>query len=280
MSVQNLSLRSLAMTALASLLFMTGCSLRMMALRSTSELLDKGISAFYEESDPAFAKEAIEGQLKLLEGLQKNDPDNKTILRLLAQGFGGYAFLFVEDQDPERARMFYKRGREYGRRILGTRLQQPQNLGAGDVPALFWTAYCWGGWANLSRNDPEALADLHKVEELFRRVEELSPGFFYNGADLFLGAYYGSRPKLFGGDLEKSKSHFERALQRTSGKFLTVQALYARHYAVPAQDRKAFQSLLSAVLSAPPGLLPEQELANAVAKQKAKKLMEKIDELF
>ena len=102
----------------------------------------------------------------------------------------------------------------------------------------------------------------------------------YDGADLFLGCYYGSRPKIFGGDLEKSKVHFERALERTSGKFLMAHVLYAKCQTIPAQDREAFRSLLSAVIASPKDILPGQTLSNQVAKEKARKLLERIDELF
>ncbi len=261
-------------------LFFQGCSLKSVALKSTTGLLDKGIEAFYEEPDPQFARESMSAQLKFLEILLKNDPENKKLLLYLSQGFGGYAFLFLEDQDPERAKIFYQRGRDYGLKLLGKKVDDLKVAAPADVPALFWTAYCWGGWANLSRTDPQALADLPKVEAMMLKVSELSPDYFYRGADLFLGSYYGSKPKMFGGNLEKSKAYFERALAATKGKFMMAEVLYARYYAVPSQDKESFKVFLKRVEAADPGTLPAQRLSNAVAREKAKKLLEKIDELF
>ncbi|OGR84629.1 MAG: hypothetical protein A2901_08385 [Elusimicrobia bacterium RIFCSPLOWO2_01_FULL_54_10] len=253
-------------------LALTGCSMRLMALRTTADLLETGVTAVYEETDVRYAREAMTSHLKLLEALLKNDPKNPKLLFSLTQGFGGYAFLFIEDENPERARYFYLKGRDYGRRLLAIKPE--------DAPALFWTAYCWAGWAALSLTNPDAIADLPKVEAMVRQAEQLNPGYFYSGADQLLGAYYASRPKMFGGDLAKSKSHFENAVKKTDGKFLMAQVLYAKYHAVAAQDRKHFESLLDGVITAPADVLPEQGLPNQVAREKAKRLLGKIDELF
>ena len=275
-------------------MLLSACSLKSVALRGTAELIRNGIGAFYEESDVQLAEESMASQIKLLEVLLKNDPSNPDLLLLCSQGFGAYAFLFVEEKDPGRARGFYERGRDFGLAYLKKRtgtnfLTEPdlsvlgkklQTLEVKDVPILFWTVYCWGGASNLSRDDPDAVASLPKIEKMMVRVDEISPGYFYGGADIFLGSYYGSRPKIFGGNLEKSKFHFDRGLKFTGGKFLMGWVLYAQYYAVPAQDREIFKELLSKVLSSDSNPLPEQRLSNAVAKIKAQKLMEKINELF
>jgi hypothetical protein len=49
---------------------------------------------------------------------------------------------------------------------------------------------------------------------------------------------------------------------------------------VQAQDRDLFEKSLREVISAPADILPEQRLANEVAKQKAKILLEQVDDLF
>jgi len=85
---------------------------------------------------------------------------------------------------------------------------------------------------------------------------------------------------MLGGNPEKSRHHFEKALDLTENKYLLVQLFFAKTYAVQNQDRELFESQLQAVLQAPPDLLPEQRLANQVARKKAAKLLGQIDELF
>src|SRR5579883_3350179 len=106
---------------LALLLVFSGCTPRTFALREEVSLMTRGAPALYDEPDPDFAKDSIPAQLKLAEGLLVNDPSNEELLLLCAEGFNGYAFLFLEDSQPERAKGFYQRGSEYALRALGRR---------------------------------------------------------------------------------------------------------------------------------------------------------------
>src|SRR5438045_2252035 len=101
-------------------LFLSAC-LRHIAAHTVGGMLGKGAPAFYEESDVQFARESMGGELKLLEVMIKNSPNDPQLLLTAAQGFGGYAFLFLEDEDPGRATKMYERGRDYGLRALNRR---------------------------------------------------------------------------------------------------------------------------------------------------------------
>jgi predicted house-cleaning NTP pyrophosphatase (Maf/HAM1 superfamily) len=54
----------------------------------------------------------------------------------------------------------------------------------------------------------------------------------------------------------------------------------AKSYCVQMQDRALFEKLLTTIDETPLDDLPEQRLVNAIAKRKAKKLAERVDELF
>ncbi|MBI5631645.1 MAG: hypothetical protein HY921_12275 [Elusimicrobia bacterium] len=279
---------------LLTALGLSGCSLKSAALRSTAALLEGGAGAFYEEPDPALAKDAMAGQLKLLEVLLRNEPDNARLNLLAAEGFNGYAFLFLEDSAPERAKALYERGRDYGLKALArkrdwARLRDmdleslEKALGSAskaDVPALFWTAFGWANAVNLAKDSPEAVSELPKAVALMKPVLELGPDFNFAGADLFFGLYYASRPPLLGGNLGKAKAHFQEARRRTQGRYLMGYWLEARYYAVAAQDRELFADLLKKIKEAAPGSLPDARLADQVAKGRAKALLEKADDYF
>ncbi len=271
-----------------------GCSIKQIALNTSVGLFDKGTEAIFEEKDPEFAESSLTSQLKLLEVLLKNDPGNPKLLGYLAQGFGAYAFLFVEPKDPERAKEFYERGRDYGLQLLNKKCKLDfeanpdlikidaalRKLSKSDGPLLFWTAYAWAGLASVSLDDPSTLAQLPKIEKMMIAVQVLTPGYFYGGPDLFLGSYYGSKPKIFGGDLEKSKSHFEKAIRSSGSKFLMAKVLFAKIYAISAQDEILYREVLGQVIDFPLFQFPEQNLSNAIAKRRAKKLLEEIHEHF
>jgi len=118
------------------------------------------------------------------------------------------------------------------------------------------------------------------VEAMMNFVRERDPGYFYGGADFFLGTIAGSRPPMLGGSPASSKEHFDRALSLSGGKFLLTYVYYARTYAVQVQDSVLFGSLLTAVDTASLDILPAARLSNAVAKRKAALLRAKTAELF
>jgi hypothetical protein len=94
-----------------------------------------------------------------------------------------------------------------------------------------------------------------------------------------LGTYYAIRPRILGGDAEKARVNFDKALQGAGADFLLNSYMAAKMYSVAAQDRGYFEKTLNAILAAE---LKDDDtrLPNEAAKIKAKKLLEKKDELF
>ena len=221
-----------------ALLFLVlgGCSSSQMAVQATLPLVGSQILAMQEESDPTLAEKAIPANLKMLEGLLKQDSDNVWILENLAQGFCGYAFSFVEDTEPDRASSLYARGKDYALRAttIRTGREKWQDLSldewsralkeveVADQPALFWLGQCWGGWLMQNLDSVEAFADIPRLEILMKKVHELNPAFHHAGPSLFLGTFYGGRSRMLGGNPEKSRHHFEEALELTENKYLLV----------------------------------------------------------
>ncbi len=283
--------------------------MKSLTLWSTRSLVADSIAVLNREEDLALAEAAIASNLELLVLLLREFPEDIDLLINAAQGFGSYAFAFVEDQmeayegvDDEmtdwhraRARRLYNRARMYGLRALQridptfpspatTQLEPLQEaiarLGPEAVPALFWTAYAWANYINLDRESLRAIAELPKTELLMRRVLVLDEGYFHAGPHLFFAVYYGGRSRLLGGDPAKARFHLERALELTQGKFLLVHFFYARFYAVQTQDRSLYLRMLHTILDAPVDLYPEQTLANQIAKKRARRYLHKVDEFF
>ncbi|MBN2365174.1 MAG: hypothetical protein EH225_03650, partial [Calditrichaeota bacterium] len=227
-------------------------------------------------------------------GLHKADPKNRDIIILLAQGYGSYSLGFVEDQSPGRAKVFYLRAREYGFKALKMteafrdsipQREEPfmnrlQKIKEEDVPALFWTGFAWGGWINLSKDDPQAIFDLNKVKAIMNRVIELDEDFFYGAAHLFFGSIFGSLPRMLGGSPDKAKEHFDRCLELSHNRLMLAYVYLAKYYAHPMLDDGLFDKYLKIVLEAPDDVLPENKLITAIAKDKAQKLIIKKEELF
>ncbi|MFI5363026.1 MAG: TRAP transporter TatT component family protein [Elusimicrobiota bacterium] len=274
---------------------LAGCSaVNHVAVLSTTDILTLGRGATLDEPDYQLAREAMPAQLKFVETLIAAQPANRDLRRLAAEGFAGGAFLFFEDAEPARAKGLYLRGRDHALAALALKSRFAgladmtldafeaalKTAALDDVPDLFWAAAGWGGFINLSKDDSAALAELPKVAALMARVDELDPAFHFAGADMFFGVYYASRPRILGGDPDKAKAAFERASKVTNGRYLMTLVLEARWYAVAAQDRDLFKQLLTKVVEAPSGGLPESRLTDEAAKRKAGRLLEQIDDYF
>ncbi|MDH3995724.1 MAG: TRAP transporter TatT component family protein, partial [Desulfobulbaceae bacterium] len=147
------------------------------------------------------------------------------------------------------------------------------------VGYLFWGAYGWALWIQHQEGAAAAMADLPIVELIMLRVVELDDSYYYGGAHIFLGSYYGSRPQIYGGKPETSRKHFERALAINHRQFLLTHVAYAQTYARMTFDRELYLKLLAEVMEQP---LKESDMAssNKLAKVMAEKLIDQVDEFF
>lgn len=277
-------------------LLFNACSVQRVAIRYASDIFDAGVKAIFSETDYEIANSSIPSNLKLLEAFYTVDSLNEKIVILLVQGYTGYAMGFVEDEDPQRARSIYKRAFDYGINFLKIKNKKFSEAFDGefekfenflktsftkkDVPILLWTAMAWGSYVNLSRDDPDAIAQIPKIETMVKRSIQLDENYFYGSGNMFLGVLLSARPKMFGGNPEKGKEYFERCIKISGGKYLLPYVFYARYYAVQVQDKELFEKLLNHVIESPAHLLKDAELLNIIAKRKAEKFKGMIDELF
>ena len=269
-----------------AIVLLQSCSMDKFVIRQTGALLDYGVLALYEETDLKLAEQAMASDIKLLEGMVKGDPENEHLLLLTAQALNGYALGFVEDEEPDRAKVFYLRAKDYGLRVLlqdddfaeadsgsiDAYTNAVKNLDEDYIDALFWTGFAWAGWINLSIDDPRAMIDLTKVQILMERVLEIDETFFHGTTHLFFGSIWGVKPRMLGGDPEKAKEHFERNLEITKGKFLLTYVYYAMFYAAKVLDEDLFYSFVVKIEETPADALPGFQLLNMIAKSKVKSL--------
>jgi tetratricopeptide (TPR) repeat protein len=228
-----------------------------------------------------------------LDGFIQAAPDDKLLLRG-AEAYFGYANAFIEDTDKKRAAILYLKAREYGFRVLKKNRnfskaldgsapefkEMLNDMGKGDVPALFWTGNSWLSWIAVSLDNPDAIMDVPKAVALLERVVELDETYYYGSAHAALGSYYAAQPRIMGDTSQKAKQHFDKAFDISGGKFLFMHYLYARFYAYQIQDKDLFEKTLRTIMDTPSGKYPDMTFANEVAKRKAKVLLDDIDTYF
>jgi hypothetical protein len=273
---------------------LAACSMGQIVARSSASIMDGSIDAMDRETDLELAEAAIPANLKLVEGLINEDPENPELLTNAARGFYGYAFGFVELHDRRRAESLYERCYEFGRRALkalgvDTAFERatPEDidaavagLGARAVPALFWTGSCWAKQIDLNRHDPARLAEVNNTERLMHRVLELQPDYYYGAVHVYYGVYHGSRAPMLGGDFALSEQSFARANAVTQGKLLVVDVLQAEYLERQRLDRERFRRLLTRVVDTPVGTFPEMALVNQIARARAQYLLSMEAEWF
>ena len=279
--------------ALFSLLLISGCSMDKMLVRASTPMIEGGVEALNHETDLELAEDSIPANLNMLRGMISIDPENAQLHTFAAQAYYGLSFGFNEDNRPERASDFYLRGRQHGLTALkikgGKDLmnstiadfeKQVSHFDKDDVAAMFWTASNWAKWIDMHRDDVEAISQLVRATALMQRVIELDDTFYYGGAHMYFGVYYGSRAPLLGGNFVKSRQHFDRAREITNGKLLISDLLQAQYLARQQQDQQDFHDRLTAIVNAPDDLMPELALQNQIAKRKAALLLKKESEWF
>jgi hypothetical protein len=146
------------------------------------------------------------------------------------------------------------------------------------VPAMYWYATALGSWAKR-KSFAVLLGQKDNVRAIMTHVLELDPNYFYGGPHRYFGVFYAVAPAFAGGDLKKSKEHFEKSLQ-ISPNYLGTKVRWAEELAVKEQDEATYDKLLNEVLAAPDDAIPELKPEIMVDKQKAKELLADKEDKF
>ena len=247
-----------------------------------------------KQSDPTIAREGTPAYLMLLDGLIEAYPQNAQLLTAGCQAYATYASSFLPDEERQASEAIYRKAKLYGFRALSGRgdfaqaasgslegfeafLQQYKKT---DVPALFWTASAWAGWIGTDVSRVESIGDLPMLEALLKRILHVDETYQYGGGHLFMGVLAAAKPTIMGGNLAKSKLHFDRAFGLGANRLLSAKVLFAEYYARATRDRSLYVKTLEEVLAARTDEIPELTLTNVLAKEKAKRLLEKTEEYF
>ncbi len=284
----------------------SGCSIKKVAINKLGDSLASGGTTFTSDDDPDLVGEALPFSLKLMESLLAESPQHRGLLFATCSGFTEYAYVYVqvpaeeiENQDlakadflRTRARHLYIRARNYGLRGLevshrgfATELRHDPKAAVlkatvKDVPLLYWTAASWGAAISISKDDPEMISDQPIVEALIDRALELNPDYDFGAIHNFLITYESVRRTASGDFAPRSRKHFERAVELTSGQSAAPYVALAENVSVSKQDSDEFESLLKKALAVNPDARPEWRLTNIVMQRRARWLLSREDELF
>ncbi|WP_163335974.1 TRAP transporter TatT component family protein [Desulfopila sp. IMCC35008] len=268
--------------AAGCLLLLSSCS----ALLSTT-FIEPTVANLQKQADLELVCEGSPSYLLMIDSMIASDPKSKSLLIAGSQAYSGYIGAMGECGYPkERIQTVSKKANEYGAALLArtihlqkvTGIDQLEDrlsqLNRSDVPPLFWGALAVLNWIQQQQGAPAAMAELVTVEKVMARLLELDETYQAGAPHLFFGGYYATRPPMFGGDPDKSREHFEKALAISGRQFLLIQVTYAETLARQLFDKKLHDALLREVLDFSLQSAPEYNLSNQIAKRKAKRLLE------
>jgi predicted anti-sigma-YlaC factor YlaD len=288
-------MKTLLAASLAVLL--GGCAVRQAAVDRVADVVASGGSTYANDDDPELIRAAAPFSLKLTESLLAETPRHRALLLAAARGFTQYAYAFVqqeadqiEERDiaaavalQDRARRLYRRARDYGLRGLRLSPEQmrdaPRGVLAGitDVELLYWTGAAWAGFISLSKDDPEALAELPVAEAMIDRALALDERFDGGAIHTLLIGYEMVRQGATGDPAERARRHFARAVEISHGADAAPFVALAEAVCVPSQRRAEFEELLDRALRVE---AHDNRLATLVMQRRARWLRSRADRLF
>ena len=277
---------------------LSACMPRQLLVNSAADALTTQGQA--DEEDIGLAREASAFYLKVSESLLRQTPGHLPLAESVASGFTQYAYAFVAfeaerlaptdaraaHQLNERARRLYWRAHRHAMAALNqttpgfsAALAQPQaalwpKLRAEQVGVAYWAAASWGAYIALSKDDPDAVADLPLAVRLAELAWRTTPDHGQGALTSLMGSFEAARP---GGSSAKAAAFFDQAFAISGNQNPGPLVAKAEAIAQSAGDRPAFEALLQQALTVG---AKRNDLASQIMRQRAQWLLDSADDLF
>lgn len=220
------------------------------------------------------AEEGMPGNLLFVEGLHSQSPLNLNLLATLNKGYVGQAFAFDEtrkldeewgqkksDVGLKNALMNYTRALEFGSKYLSEKEVALEELKSNlndqdaifkllsnkldhqserDLQVVLFTAQALAALINLQKTDIKLVAELPLAHNLFSWVCKHRPTINYGACQIFFAAYEAGRPKMLGGNPDKGKEIFLKAIKDYPHNWL-IRVAYIQFYLLPQNDEEGFK---------------------------------------
>lgn len=259
---------------------------------AASGLADNLSAAVLNQNDPETVRDGAPAYLLLLDSFLEGSPDDPALNAAAANLYASYGAVFADD--PERARRLTERARDYSSTAMcvsykpscnwqGMPFEQfeatLEGLNARHADAVYAHGVASLAYIRAHSDDYVALAELPHIEALLIRYLEISEEASNAAVYTYLGILSTLLPPALGGEMDKGKAYFERAIELTDGGDLSAKVEYARGYARTLYERELHDQLLNEVLAADPEV-PGFTLTNVLAQRDAADLLASADDYF
>ncbi|MCP4299974.1 MAG: hypothetical protein GY783_05285 [Gammaproteobacteria bacterium] len=255
-------------------------------------LADNLSTAILNQDDPETVRAGAPSYLLLLDSFVEGSPDDPDILAAAATLYATYGAVFADDET--RASRLTKRARRYALKAMcesyspacawpdATYDEFVASLdGIGSKKADFLYTYGFASLAylNAHSSDANSIAELPQIEALFNHYLDISGDAVNSSAYTYMGILLTLRPPAAGGEPERAREYFEKAIALTDGKDLGAKVEFARGYAKKLYEREMHDRLLNEVMVADP-YQDGFTLGNVLAQEDAAVLLAEADDYF
>ena len=280
------------------------CSPKKIILNQFDGVFNSIETVYLTDDDPQLVKESFPFNLKIIEIFLDQNPDNRDMLLTAMSSFTMYSYGFVmEDAERislnnyregleqyNRANKLFSRAFKYGMRGLEQKypeihvwLDQRGNTNPfefDDLPYLYWLSATIGGLVSSSQGDPKYVIELPKVGWLLEKSMEVDEDWNKGALYSAMISYTMSRPDAVSDREQIAREYYQKALDASNGKDISLKVSLAETVCVKNQYRDEFVELLYNVVKYDLEDAPKNKLRNSMAQSRAEWLLGRIDELF
>lgn len=289
------------------LFLINGCSVSKFTMSKITNTLTGDNEVFTSDDDPELIRDALPFTIKFYESLAKKDSLNPDLLLATGRLLCLYAQAFVQFPADtlhdslkiqkkamgKRAKKLFLRGRDYALQAL--ELKYPginDSIKKGSIDSaltitdnsdtsfLYWSGVSWMGAIRADRSDLALAMSTKKALTLMRRVFELNHSYDNGAVHEFFCSYYASAPEALGGDDNKAREHFQKAIDISSKSKVSPYVAFASSLCIKNGNKDEFNEILKKAVKINIRSFKTSLLQNTIYQQHAKWLLENQSRFF
>ncbi len=267
-----------------------GCSTLISS--AATGLSDNLSVAILNQDDPELVRAGAPSFLLMLDGFIEGSPDNPDILAAAATMYATYGAVFAGQ--GTRASRLTTRARRYALHAMCETYESScgwpdatydefvaslDGIGPKQAELLYTYGFASLAYLRAHSSDWDSLAELPQIEALFNHYLTISGDEVNSSVYTFMGILLTLRPPALGGEPDRAREFFERAIAETNGRDLSAKVEFAKGYAKLLYQRELHDRLLYEVVNADPyqdGFV----LSNVMAQEEAATLLLEADDYF
>ena len=279
-----------ALVVAALSLLSSGCTIIVSnAAASFSDNLSKAV---LNQDDPELVRDGIPTLLLTMDSLIEGSPDSVQLLSAGATLYATYGTAFADDE--VRASKLTTRARRYASHAMCETYEPScdwpnatydefvatlEGIGKKDADVLYTYGFASLAYLRAQTSQVDSLAELPYMQALFDHYLNISGDEVNSSVYTYMGIMLTLMPPSLGGEPERARGYFEKAIADSGGADLSAKVEYARGYAKLLYERELHDRLLNEVMEADPNQTGFV-LSNVMAQEEAATLLAEADDYF